>query len=63
MKNILQKNKQPEFTIAMRAEMLADLDTETSEHERREYEFAKEKLGGLATGESLETESEESISK
>jgi len=43
--------------------MLADLDAETREHERIEYEFAKGKLGGLATDQSLKSESEQSANK
>ena len=62
MKNIF-KNKVPELTAGDRMAMIADLDAESREHERIEYEFAKEKLGGLATSQDVELQSKEASSE
>lgn len=63
MRNILKRNNQPEFTTAMRAEMIADVDAENREHERREYEFAKDRMGSLATNQNVIVASEDSAEK
>ncbi len=65
MKNILRKNKHPELTVAMRAEMIADLDAESRERERQwdelTKELAKKKLSALAISQDqdVQLESEE----